>query len=262
MIILYFLLKLKHFINFTIYVHVGPLPLDVTVNAASATPEPTPAPATVPSGPKVNADGTYAYQSSLSSTSVTSAPPKSELDKLPIIRKFLVTGDFFLGSVVGAALTKLALRMVNSNPTNPVGKNMAIYAVSVICAIANFGRSKLSPRIIEEDSIDRLLVCVRTLLDPAASSSLSHIWLHDCRGAFQHLLQLHKDSKPKTTSDDKLEFEPDSLISFRQLRARKSILGSNDLELDDAADISKATEVNQVWMVMRMCIYMYICTLC
>jgi coatomer subunit beta len=54
--------------------------------------------------PAVLADGTYATQVSVSETAAGGAA-------VPNLRAVLLTGDFFLGSVVATSLTKLVLRM-------------------------------------------------------------------------------------------------------------------------------------------------------
>ena len=231
---------------------IGPMPLDS--NSTSNATEPVSAPSTAApeaTGPKINKDGTYAYESSLSVTSpgASNGQGKRDLDKLPVIRRLLVNGDYFLGSCIGATLTKLSIRCLNNlGGGASQGKGAVIYTVTVIAGIVNYGKSSLSPRIMEDDNIERLILCIRSLLDPSMTTVMSQVWLSDCRGALHHLLHLQKESKPKGESGEG-EGEvgdADSLIHFRQLRLKKGILGSNQLDLDDAAEISKATEVTSL----------------
>lgn len=72
----------------------------------------SPTSATAPAGSKVLADGTYATQSALShkSTSLTRLENIKGQVKPPL-RQLILTGDFYLGSVLASTLTKLCLRL-------------------------------------------------------------------------------------------------------------------------------------------------------
>ena len=68
-----------------------------------------PAPIQQSKRPAVLADGTYATQSAASEV-VTSSPAVISSSLTNNIRGLLITGDFFLGAVLAASLTKLILR--------------------------------------------------------------------------------------------------------------------------------------------------------
>lgn len=55
----------------------------------------------------VTADGTYASQSAF----IQSAPSKKVHDR-PIMRQYLMDGDFFIGAALSTTLMKLALRYI------------------------------------------------------------------------------------------------------------------------------------------------------
>jgi coatomer subunit beta len=56
----------------------------------------------------VTADGTYASQSAF----IQSAPSKKNRDR-PIMRQYLMDGDFFIGAALSTSLMKLALRYIS-----------------------------------------------------------------------------------------------------------------------------------------------------
>ena len=65
----------------------------------------------------------------------------------------------------------------------------------------------------------------------------------------------NKDATAGVSADDdenaeaKVISQADSLISFRQLRERR-LIGAKEVDLDDEADISKAT--GESWKVIRL----------
>ena len=102
-----------------------------------------------------------------------------------------------------------------------------------------------SPRKMESDELERMTLCARCLLDPSVTEGMIPIWLKSCRDAFISLLGDRYSDESQKNIENILSSEPDSLISFRQLRPRQA--GMNDvgeLDLNDAADISKATEMS------------------
>jgi coatomer subunit beta len=75
---------------------------------------------------RVLADGTYATQSALTESSSTSTASKAP--SVPHLRALLLGGDFFLGSVLSATLTKLALKSIDQE-IEQVTKNMVVVYV-------------------------------------------------------------------------------------------------------------------------------------
>lgn len=184
--------------------------------------------ATKRSGPVVLADGTYATQSAATSgggKSSTGGAVDASGDDVPIphLRRLLLCGDFFLASAVASALTKLALRVVgfhglDSRPS----KTVIIDSMLVMCGICELGASgyagttallpasalptagaRGSARAgapgtvgaapgqgvrIDQDSFERVVMCMRILGDPAATAAAAPVLLNTCKETFRSLL--------------------------------------------------------------------------
>lgn len=186
----------------------------------------------------VLSDGTYATQ-----TIYTEA--KKVEDNTPVLRKMLIEGDVFLGSVVSSTLTKLCLR-ANDLPDSfspQVTKEMTLETLLVMCAIikmaeitVNAHRSSLS------DCTERITLCTRALLDPKANALLKPIMLGKGKAAFGSFLKSLKDKEAKQNKKEEKtapSVQADDLIHFRQLRS--STVASGELDLDDGHDLARAT---------------------
>ena len=218
------------------------------------------------SGPKVLADGTYASQSAAGNTPAEDA--KAAVSAMPLVcpayvakmltcdcccseqnpvRHLLVKGNFFVGSVVAATLTKLALRMAAVHgATSGAAKSVVADALLVMAAIVELGQAKSSSTQIDQDSYERITGCMRTLGDPTVNNTMRDIVLTDCRRAYAELAKAERKAANKDESKDNaaVKAQVDQLITVRQLRGR----GGDELAtlgLDDDADIILATGVKK-----------------
>lgn len=73
-------------------------------------------------------DGTYATQSAITET-VYAKPTGPGKVVVPPLRSLLLSGDFFLGAVLGASMTKLALKALDQE-MDQVTKNLLVSQVS------------------------------------------------------------------------------------------------------------------------------------
>ena len=204
------------------------------------------------SGPKivtknvVLSDGTYATQTVYSESKT---PTLS--DRTPALRKMLISGDVFLGETMSAALTKLCLRASDMPTIAPAKvKSMTATAVLAMCGVVKMAEVTVAAqRSSLTDCQERITLCCRALLDPAAKELLKDIFMKDGRRRFAEFLKIIKEKELKETSkkdDDRNKkqgiatTQPDDLIHFRQLKSIAS-LGGGDLDLDDGADLARAT---------------------
>jgi hypothetical protein len=95
----------------------------------------------------------------------------------------LPSGDFFLGSVVGTTLTKLCLRYMQVAPAagveaKEVNRTHAEIMLYIVC-ILRLGKHGGLPTPIDDDSTDRLMLCLKTLTKPEEYDR--EVWLSSCR---------------------------------------------------------------------------------
>eukprot|EP00606_Chrysophyceae_sp_TOSAG23-5_P000827 GSChrysophyteH2.ASY1.ANO1.643.1 assembled CDS len=179
----------------------------------------------------VLADGTYA-----SVTETTGAAEAGNTDEVvSTLRRLIVAGDIFLGTVLAVSCTKLALRLAGDDSVH-VGTLQVIAGVGRLAETRRAGRAG-----VHADCLDRLSQCARILLDPAVKKVLAPLFLqsgHEAFAAFiadQRANKLLKSEREKKTTVS----QADDLIQFRQLRAQV-VQGGIEADLMDADDISRA----------------------
>jgi len=187
--------------------------------------------------PAVLSDGTYATQVSVVETAMSGG------SAVPNLRAVLLTGDFFLGSVVATSLTKLVLRMYDlaagqpSQALNQAHAEVMLYVVSMM----RLGESSLLAHPIDDDSADRLQLCLQ-VLSQAGDVQLRKIWLRECRAAYSAMIaeKLSREADESKANSALAVAQADDLIDFYHLKNRK---GLSQLELEDevATDLKRAT---------------------
>merc|ERR1712038_948695 len=135
-------------------------------------------------------NGTYATQT------VYSEPKKIE-DNTPNLRKLLISGDVFLGSVVSSTLTKLCLRAADFEDISPVkAKEMTMQALLVMCAVVKMATITVTAqRSSVADCSERVTLCCRALLDPKVCAMVKPIILGKGKAAFGTFLKNLKDKE-------------------------------------------------------------------
>ena len=189
---------------------------------------------------KVLADGTYATESAL--TSQSSA--KARLDAVkaaqkPPLRQLILDGDYFLAAVLSSTLTKLVMRHSeisnNSARTNALRAEAMLIMISIIRA----GQSQFVKMPIDEDSVDRIMSCVRSLAEFAQKKDLETAFLGDTRKAFRDMVQVEQNKRAEKDAVLKAQnaIQVDDMFSIRQLIKKNRM----DEEADTAMDLEKAT---------------------
>ena len=207
--------------------------------AASAAASP-PKPRENAARPAVLADGTYATQTATVDQALDSVPGGA--GALPNLRALVLGGDFFLGSVTATTLTKLALRFfsVSSSPSD--ARRLQAETMLYIVCVLRLGMSSTLPTPIDEDSADRLSLCLKTLAAPSADPAAAEVWLRGCRDAFAGLIgdKTRQAAEDAAAVDAAPEAQADDLIDFYHLKSRK---GLSQVEIEDAVatDLARAT---------------------
>ncbi|KAH1067227.1 hypothetical protein J1N35_032214 [Gossypium stocksii] len=190
--------------------------------------------------PAVLADGTYATQSAASETAFSSPTVVQGSLASGNIRSLLLTGDFFLGAVVACTLTKLVLRLQEVQPSKVEVNKATTQALLIFVSMLQLGQSPVLPHPIDNDSNDRIVLCIRLLCD--TGDGIRKIWLQSCRQSFVKMLsekQLRETEELKAKAQVS-HAQPDDLIDFYHLKSRK---GMSQLELEDEVqdDLKRAT---------------------
>jgi coatomer subunit beta len=194
-----------------------------------------------PSGSrKVLADGTYATESAL--TSDSSAAAKLEAVKSaskPPLRWLILDGDYYLATVLASTLTKLVMRY--SEITKDEGRTNALKAEAmlIMISIIRVGQSQFVKAPIDEDSVDRIMSCVRSLAEFETRKEIEQVFLEDTRKAFRAMVQA--EEKKRTAKEEaekgKNMIQVDDVLNIRQLSKKSATDGADETE----QDLEKAT---------------------
>ncbi|EYU39711.1 hypothetical protein ABFS82_06G179500 [Erythranthe guttata] len=190
--------------------------------------------------PAILADGTYATQSAASETAFSTPAVVQGSLTTGNLRSLLLTGDFFLGAVVACSLSKLILRLEEVQPSKIEVNKASTNALLVMVAMVQLGQSSVLPHPIDNDSYERIVLCIRLLCNPV--DAVRKIWLKSCRESFVKMLsdkQLRETEEIKAKAQT-THSQPDDLIDFYHLKSRK---GMSLLELEDQVqdDLKRAT---------------------
>uniref|UniRef100_A0A183BWD3 Coatomer subunit beta n=1 Tax=Globodera pallida TaxID=36090 RepID=A0A183BWD3_GLOPA len=196
----------------------------------------------------ITADGTYAKQSAIFSAASNAA---SSADDKPILRSFLLDGNFFIASALANTLAKLVLRYaeLNKGVASTVNK-LASEALLLIASIVHLGKSGMCKQAITEDDLDRLSTTMRLIVEQWPDAV--HVFLNECRSSLERMLMAKGDvdrHERETKAPKKKIVQPDKTIMFTQLSTRVSenVTDTNlfDLSLSQALGTApKTTKYN------------------
>ncbi|KAF3928846.1 hypothetical protein ABW20_dc0101008 [Dactylellina cionopaga] len=195
----------------------------------------------VPSGSrKVLADGTYATESALTSDSATAAKLEAvKAAQKPPLRALILDGDFFLASVLSSTLTKLVMRHAEISKDTARTNALKAEAMLIMISIIRVGQSQFVKTKIDEDSVDRVMACVKCLSEFEERKELETVFLDDTRKAFRAMISA--EEKKRAASDarekNKNAIQVDDVIAFRQLSKKNAGESADMIELD----LEKAT---------------------
>ncbi|KAL4916191.1 adaptin N terminal region-domain-containing protein [Aspergillus aurantiobrunneus] len=191
------------------------------------------------SAPKVLADGTYATESALTSQSAAAARLQAvKAAQKPPLRQLILDGDYYLATVLSSTLTKLVMRHseVSQDPSRT--NALRAEAMLIMISIIRVGQSPFVAAPIDEDSVDRIMTCVRSLAEFSARKELETTFLEDTRKAFRAMVQVEdkKRAAKEAVEKAKSAVQIDDAIPIRQF-TKKFDEGAEEIELD----LAKAT---------------------
>ncbi|CAH3033470.1 unnamed protein product [Porites lobata] len=169
----------------------------------------------------VTADGTYATQSALSAPGITSLLKKDE-EKRPPLRQYLLDGEFFVGAAIACTLTKLALRYIDIEEKTEKQNVICANCMLIMASILHLGKSGLPKKVITDDDVDRISLCVRVVAERVPL--MKNIFTVECRNSLSSMLDSNKRGEEEETSKVDLEkalaIQVDDPIPFMQLLAK------------------------------------------
>ena len=193
-----------------------------------------------PSGPKVLADGTYATESALTSQSAAQAKLDAvKAAQKPPLRQLILDGDFYLASVLSSTLTKLVMRHSEISEDTARTNALRAEAMLIMISIIRVGQSHFVKAPIDEDSVDRIMSCVRSLAEFAHKNELETVFLDDTRKAFRAMVQVEEKKRAAKDAAEKAKsaIQVDDVVGIRQLAKKATGDGSDEFEVD----LEKAT---------------------
>lgn len=189
-----------------------------------------------PSGSrKVLADGTYATETAL--TSQSSAAAKLEAVKSaqkPPLRQLILDGDYYLATVLSSTLVKLVMRHSEISADKARTNALRAEAMLIMISILRVGQSQFVKAPIDEDSVDRIMSCVRSLADVSSKKELENVWLNDTRKAFRAMVQVEEKKREAKEAYERAKsaVQVDDVVQIRQLSKRNAADGVEGIELD------------------------------
>ena len=196
---------------------------------------------------RVLADGTYATENAL--TSQSSAAAKLEAVKAaqkPPPRQLILDGDFYLGTVLSATLAKLVMRHYEISQDSARTNALRAEAMLIMISIIRVGQSPFVKAPIDEDSVDRIMSCIRSLAEFADKKDIETVFLEDTKKAFRAMVQVEEKKRAAKEADEKAKsaVQVDDVVSIRQLTKKAAGDGSDefDLDLEKATGGDAATE--------------------
>ncbi|KAJ5247208.1 hypothetical protein N7468_002191 [Penicillium chermesinum] len=189
-----------------------------------------------PSGSrKVLADGTYATESALTSQSAAAARLEAvKAAQKPPLRQLILDGDYYLSTVLSSTLTKLVMR--HSEVSQDAARTNALRAEAmlIMISILRVGQSHFVKAPIDEDSVDRIMTCVRSLAEFSEKKEIETTFLEDTRKAFRAMVQVEDKKRAAQEAEEKAKtaVQIDDAIPIRQFTKKNTVDGAEEIELD------------------------------
>ncbi len=185
---------------------------------------------------KVLADGTYATESALTSQAKLDAVKAAQK---PPLRQLVLDGDYYLTAVLASTMTKLVMRHSEISRDNARTNALRAEAMLIMISIIRAGQSQFVKAPIDEDSVDRIMVCVKALAEFSHKKNLEAVFLEDTRKAFRAMVQVEEKKRAARAAVEKAKsaVQVDDMVSIRQLAKKGGSDSANEIELD----LEKAT---------------------
>ncbi|RKF63484.1 Coatomer subunit beta [Erysiphe neolycopersici] len=189
---------------------------------------------------RILADGTYATENALTSQSAIAAKLEAvKAAQKPPLRQLILDGDYYLASVLSSTLTKLVIRHSQISPDQPRTNALRAEAMLIMISMIRVGQSQFVKAPIDEDSVDRIMSCIKILAELEQNKELNTAFLSDTREAFRTIVQAEEKKRAAKEASEKAKtaVQIDDLLQIRQLSKKNADDGTDEVKLD----LEKAT---------------------
>jgi coatomer subunit beta len=205
---------------------------------------------------KVLADGTYATESALTTDSAANARLEAvKAASKPPLRQLILDGDYYLAAVLSSTLTKLVMRHSEISSSQERTNALRAEAMLIMISIVRVGQSQFVKAPIDEDSVDRIMSCIRSLAEFSERKELETSFLDDTRKAFRAMVEVEEKKRAEKAAVEKSRtaVQVDDVFSIRQLTKKGAGDGMDEVEIDlekatggDAAYEDLSSKLNRV----------------
>jgi coatomer subunit beta len=108
----------------------------------------------------------------------------------------ILGGDFYTGSVLSSALTKLVIRCTEISEDKEQVNSLKAEAMLIMVSVIRVGQSKFVTAPIDEDSNERIMNCIQTLSDLGKQQAIQEIFLKDTKAAYSKMIVAQEVSDP------------------------------------------------------------------
>lgn len=200
---------------------------------------------------KVLADGTYATETALTSQSSKAAKLEAvKAAQKPPLRQLILDGDYYLATVLSSTLTKLVMRHSEISSDHARTNALRAEAMLIMISIIRVGQSQFVKAPIDEDSVDRIMSCVRSLAEFTERKELETVYLEDTKKAFRAMVAVEEKKRAAKVAVEKAKtaVQVDDVVAIRQLSKKNAGDGADmaevDLERATGGDSSAAEDLS------------------
>lgn len=129
-----------------------------------------------------------------------------------------------MAAVLSATLTKLVMRHGEISKDFARTNALRAEAMLIMVSIIRVGQSQFVKAKIDEDSMDRIMSCVRCLAADVEKKEIETVFLDDTRKAFRAMVSAEEKKRAAKDALEKSKnaIQVDDVVSFRQLSKKNA----------------------------------------
>lgn len=130
----------------------------------------------------------------------------------------ILGGDYYLATILSSTLAKLVIRF-SELVHNDLSNSFRAEAMLIMSSIIRVGNSKFVKVSIDEDSIDRIMICFRAVAGFNDIKEVEDVFLKDTKLAYTTMLAAEDKVRKEKAQEEKNKstVQVDDVIVVRQL---------------------------------------------